>query len=162
MSAPDDIKFYFFHHHHYLDIPPDEDRFTSTMVDYPNSIYDPEKGHALYQRHLRTVRLADELGFDGIAINEHHNMVYSMTPTVSVMAGAIVNATQQREDPGRGRPHQPRVPEPGGRGVRDARRHVGRPHGVRLPARDRHGVLGQRRERSTRRRPVLGSGSRSR
>jgi alkanesulfonate monooxygenase SsuD/methylene tetrahydromethanopterin reductase-like flavin-dependent oxidoreductase (luciferase family) len=95
VSVPDDIKFYFFHHHHYSDIPPDEDRFTSTMVDYPNSIYDPERGHALYQRHLRIVRLAEELGFDGIAINEHHNMVYSMTPTVSVMAGAIVNATSR-------------------------------------------------------------------
>lgn len=95
MSALGDITFYFFHHHHYLEIPPDEDRYASTMVDYPNAIYDPETGHALYQRHLRTVRLADELGFDGIAINEHHNMAYSMTPTVSVMAGAIVNATKQ-------------------------------------------------------------------
>ena len=33
------------------------------------------------------MRLAEELGFDGICINEHHNTVYSMTPTVSVMAG---------------------------------------------------------------------------
>ena len=37
------------------------------------------------------------------------------------------------------------VPEPRGRGVRDARRDVRRAHGVRLPARHRHGVLGQRR-----------------
>ena len=95
MSAPEDIKFYFFHHHHYSEIPPDEDKYESTMVDYPNALYDPVKGHELYKRHLRTVVLADELGFDGIAINEHHNMVYSMTPTVSVMAGAIVNATKQ-------------------------------------------------------------------
>ena len=95
MSAPEDIKFYFFHHHHYSEIPPDEDKYESTMVDYPNALYDPVKGHELYKRHLRTVCLADDLGFDGIAINEHHNMVYSMTPTVSVMAGAIVNATKQ-------------------------------------------------------------------
>jgi alkanesulfonate monooxygenase SsuD/methylene tetrahydromethanopterin reductase-like flavin-dependent oxidoreductase (luciferase family) len=94
VSVLDDIKFYFFHHHHYIDFPPDEERYTSTMVDYPNSLYDPEKGHELYRRHLRTVRLADQLGFDGITINEHHNMVYSMTPTVSVMAGAIVTATE--------------------------------------------------------------------
>ena len=92
MSAPEDIKFYFFHHHHYSEIPPDEDKYESTMVDYPNALYDPVKGHELYKRHLRTVTLADDLGFDGIAINEHHNMPYSMTPTVSVMAGAIVNA----------------------------------------------------------------------
>jgi alkanesulfonate monooxygenase SsuD/methylene tetrahydromethanopterin reductase-like flavin-dependent oxidoreductase (luciferase family) len=90
-----DIKFYFFHHHHYIDIPPDEDRYDSTMVSYSNSHFDPVKGHALYQRHLRQMRLADQLGFDGVAINEHHSMVYSMTPAVSVMAGAIVTATSR-------------------------------------------------------------------
>jgi alkanesulfonate monooxygenase SsuD/methylene tetrahydromethanopterin reductase-like flavin-dependent oxidoreductase (luciferase family) len=95
VSVLDDIKLYLFHHHHYLDIPEDEDRYVSTMVDYPNALYDAEKGHALYRRHLRTLRLADDLGFDGIAINEHHNMVYSMTPTVSVMAGALVAATSR-------------------------------------------------------------------
>jgi alkanesulfonate monooxygenase SsuD/methylene tetrahydromethanopterin reductase-like flavin-dependent oxidoreductase (luciferase family) len=95
VSVLDGIKFYFFHHHHYIDIPPDEDRYASTMVEYSNSHFDPLKGHELYKRHMRTVRLADELGFDGIAINEHHSMVYSMTPTVSVMAGAIVTATKR-------------------------------------------------------------------
>jgi alkanesulfonate monooxygenase SsuD/methylene tetrahydromethanopterin reductase-like flavin-dependent oxidoreductase (luciferase family) len=93
VSVIDDTKFYFFHHHHYIDIPPDEDQIRSTMVDYPNSRFDPVKGHALYQRHLRYMRLVDELGFDGITINEHHSMVYSMTPTTSVMAAAIATAT---------------------------------------------------------------------
>ena len=50
MSAPEDIKFYFFHHHHYSEIPPDEDKYESTMVDYPNALYDPVKGHELYKR----------------------------------------------------------------------------------------------------------------
>jgi alkanesulfonate monooxygenase SsuD/methylene tetrahydromethanopterin reductase-like flavin-dependent oxidoreductase (luciferase family) len=89
----DDIKLYFFHSHHYIDIPADHKRYRSTMVDYPNSLFDADKGHALYERHLRTVRLAEQVGFDGIAVNEHHNMVFSMTPTVSLMGAAIATAT---------------------------------------------------------------------
>jgi alkanesulfonate monooxygenase SsuD/methylene tetrahydromethanopterin reductase-like flavin-dependent oxidoreductase (luciferase family) len=82
----DDIKLYFFHHHHYIDIPPDADRYRATVVDYPNSLYDPRKGYELYERHLRSVTRAAELGFDGIALNEHHSMAYSMSPTVGLMA----------------------------------------------------------------------------
>jgi alkanesulfonate monooxygenase SsuD/methylene tetrahydromethanopterin reductase-like flavin-dependent oxidoreductase (luciferase family) len=93
LSVLDDIKFYFFHHHHYIDIPPNEAEYSATWVVPPNRLFDPEKGHELYKRHLRHVRLAEELGFDGICINEHHNTVYSMTPAVSVMAAAIATAT---------------------------------------------------------------------
>ena len=42
------------------------------MIDYPNALYDEVRGHELYDRHLRTLIRADQLGFDGIAINEHH------------------------------------------------------------------------------------------
>lgn len=93
MSVVDDIKLYFFHHNHYLDVPADEERYKATWVDYPNSVYDPEKGHAFYERHLRTMQLAERLGFDGITINEHHNTTYSMTPTVSLMGAALAATT---------------------------------------------------------------------
>ena len=93
MSAVDDIKLYFFHHHHYIDIPPDESNYPATWVVPPGHLFDPVKGHALYQRHLRYMRLAEELDFDGICINEHHNTVYSMTPAVSLMGAAVVTAT---------------------------------------------------------------------
>jgi len=39
------------------------------------------------------IRLAEELCFDGVAINEHHNTQFSMTPSVSVMAAAVVMVT---------------------------------------------------------------------
>ena len=93
MSVLDQIKFYFFHHHHYIDVPPDEASYPATWVVPPSRLFDPEKGHALYQRHLRYMRLADDLGFDGICINEHHNTLYSMTPAVSLMGAAIATHT---------------------------------------------------------------------
>src|SRR5262245_30081538 len=78
VSAVDDIKLYFFHHHHYIPIPEDHERFATAMVDYPNTQYDPEVGHELYKRHFRSIMRAAQLGFDGICLNEHHSMAYSM------------------------------------------------------------------------------------
>ncbi|HZR92946.1 MAG TPA: LLM class flavin-dependent oxidoreductase [Gaiellaceae bacterium] len=94
MSVLDQVKFYFFHHHHYAAVPADEASYPATWVVPPGHLFDPVKGHALYQRHMRSMRLADELPFDGICINEHHNTVYSMTPAVSLMAAAIATATK--------------------------------------------------------------------
>lgn len=94
MSVLDQIKFYFFHHHHYIDVPEDDSQYEATWVVPPGHLFDPEKGHRLYQRHMRQMRLADELGFDGICINEHHNTVYSMTPTTSLMGAAIAQQTR--------------------------------------------------------------------
>jgi alkanesulfonate monooxygenase SsuD/methylene tetrahydromethanopterin reductase-like flavin-dependent oxidoreductase (luciferase family) len=96
VSVLDDIKFYFFHHHHYRDIPKNRDPYNATWVIPPaGELFDAEKGHEDYRHHLRMVKLADELGFDGICINEHHNTVYSMTPATSLMGAAIVTATSR-------------------------------------------------------------------
>jgi alkanesulfonate monooxygenase SsuD/methylene tetrahydromethanopterin reductase-like flavin-dependent oxidoreductase (luciferase family) len=91
----DDIAFYFFHNCGYGEIPADADRYRATWVDYPNSVFDAEAGYRLYQHHLRLMRLAEQLGFDGVAVNEHHNTQFSMTPAVSVMAGAIAAQTER-------------------------------------------------------------------
>ncbi len=94
MTAVDDIKLYFFHHHHYIPIPEDHERFRTSMVDYPNTQYDPQVGHELYERHLRSMTRAAQLGFDGLSINEHHSMAYSMSPTVGLLAARYVTATE--------------------------------------------------------------------
>jgi alkanesulfonate monooxygenase SsuD/methylene tetrahydromethanopterin reductase-like flavin-dependent oxidoreductase (luciferase family) len=95
VSVLDDIKFYFFHHHHYNEIPSDQENYKAAWVTPPGRLFDAEKAHALYERHLRLMRLAEELDFDGICINEHHNTVYSMTPAVSLMGAAIATATSR-------------------------------------------------------------------
>jgi alkanesulfonate monooxygenase SsuD/methylene tetrahydromethanopterin reductase-like flavin-dependent oxidoreductase (luciferase family) len=95
METVDDIAFYFFHNCAYSEIPPDSDEYYATWVDYPNSRFDPELGRRLYQHHLRLFRLAEELGFDGVSLNEHHNTQFSMTPAVSVLAGAVAALTER-------------------------------------------------------------------
>jgi alkanesulfonate monooxygenase SsuD/methylene tetrahydromethanopterin reductase-like flavin-dependent oxidoreductase (luciferase family) len=91
----DDIQFYLFNHHHYIDIPPDHERYESTVVDYPNSLFDPERGMRLYERYTRELVLAEQLGFDAIALNEHHSMPYSMMPAVGVRAGYVAAVTSR-------------------------------------------------------------------
>ncbi len=95
MSILETACFYYFHMHHYTGVPENPDDVVSTWVDYPNSLFDAQEGHVLYGHHLRMMRLAEELGFDGLALNEHHNTMYSMTPAVSVMAGAVVASTSR-------------------------------------------------------------------
>jgi alkanesulfonate monooxygenase SsuD/methylene tetrahydromethanopterin reductase-like flavin-dependent oxidoreductase (luciferase family) len=92
----DDIQFYFFHHHHYAQVPSENGRFKTTWVVPPaGELFDRDKAVDLYRHHLRMVKLAEDLGFDGICINEHHNTVYSMTPAVSVMGAAVATVTNR-------------------------------------------------------------------
>jgi alkanesulfonate monooxygenase SsuD/methylene tetrahydromethanopterin reductase-like flavin-dependent oxidoreductase (luciferase family) len=94
-SVFDDIQFYLFNHHHYVDIPADANSYESVWVDLPNALFDPERGHELYQRFARELRLAEQLGFDAIAFNEHHNTHYSLTPSASVRAAYMAAQTER-------------------------------------------------------------------
>jgi hypothetical protein len=90
-----DIQFYVIHQHHYADIPEDQAAFASSWVDYPNSRFDPVRGHELYKRHDRELALIDELGFDAIAVNEHHNTPFSMQPSPSLRAAHVIARTER-------------------------------------------------------------------
>jgi alkanesulfonate monooxygenase SsuD/methylene tetrahydromethanopterin reductase-like flavin-dependent oxidoreductase (luciferase family) len=94
-SVFDDIQFYLFNHHHYIDVPENADDYDSVWVDLPNALFDPERGHELYQRFARELRLGEALGFDAIALNEHHNTHYSLMPATSVRAAYMVAQTER-------------------------------------------------------------------
>jgi len=65
----------------------------SAWLTLPNDYYDPVEGHALYNRYLDELVLADELGFDGVCVNEHHSTAYGMMPAPNVLAGALARQT---------------------------------------------------------------------
>src|SRR5258708_5129030 len=52
---------------------PDDFRQThrSVWVDIPSTLYDPVKGHEVYNTYLDHLEYAEEMGFDGIGVNEH-------------------------------------------------------------------------------------------
>jgi alkanesulfonate monooxygenase SsuD/methylene tetrahydromethanopterin reductase-like flavin-dependent oxidoreductase (luciferase family) len=84
------MKFFLFHLMPYADIDPDFDqKYSAAWIVLPNSYYDPKKGAKLYGRYLDELAYADELGFDGVCVNEHHQTAYGMMPAPSVLAGAL-------------------------------------------------------------------------
>ena len=84
------MKFYFFHLMPYQDIDPGFlETNKSSWINLPNTYYDPKKGAKLYHRYLDEMELADELGFDGVCVNEHHQTAYGMMPSPNVLAGAL-------------------------------------------------------------------------
>src|SRR6266478_7866091 len=95
MRWQDDLQFYSMHFMPYVHLPPDQEKYDSLWVDYSNKHYDPEKGHELYQRYFREMVMADELGYDGLVVNEHHNTEYSMMPVCTAAAAALIPMTKR-------------------------------------------------------------------
>jgi alkanesulfonate monooxygenase SsuD/methylene tetrahydromethanopterin reductase-like flavin-dependent oxidoreductase (luciferase family) len=90
----DDLQFYCMHFMPYTHLPPDHERYESLWVDFPNKFYDPKKGHDLYNRYIGELVLADQLGYDGLVVNEHHSTAYSMMPACSLIAAALIPQTK--------------------------------------------------------------------
>jgi alkanesulfonate monooxygenase SsuD/methylene tetrahydromethanopterin reductase-like flavin-dependent oxidoreductase (luciferase family) len=88
------MQFYFFHLMPYPYMPEDYlDRYGTSWATIPNSLYDPEVGHKLYNDYLDVFELADRLGYDGICVNEHHQTCYGLMPSPNLMAAALARRT---------------------------------------------------------------------
>ena len=90
------MQFYFFHLMPYPHLPPDYmETEPSAWVTLSNSHYDPQVGHQLYNRYLDELEYAEELGFDGICVNEHHQNAYGTMPSPNVVAGLLARRTSR-------------------------------------------------------------------
>ena len=92
-------------------------------VTVPNSLYDPVVGSQLYNRYLDELISAEELGFDGVCVNEHHQNAYGNMPSPNLIASILARQTSKVKIAvvGNALPAL-RPPDPGGRGVRHDRR----------------------------------------
>lgn len=63
-------------------------------MPFPARAWDPEVGLEQYRDHLRYLQRADELGYDGICITEHHYAPYGL-PSPNVMSGALAATTER-------------------------------------------------------------------
>src|SRR6185437_16934460 len=70
-------------------------RHGSAWVTLPNSHYDPDKGAELYHDYLDQMEFADQLGFDGVCLNEHHQTAYGLMPIPGVIAGALSRSVKR-------------------------------------------------------------------
>ena len=84
-----------FHLMPYPYLPEDFDERESAWVTLPNTTYDPTVGTGLYNRYLDELEYAEQLGFDGICVNEHHQNAYGTMPSPNLMAAALVRRTER-------------------------------------------------------------------
>ena len=88
------MKFTWFHLMPYRWLPADfRERYHGVWVDVPNHLYDPERGHELYNEYLDMLEYADQCGFDAVGVNEHHQNAYGMMPSPNIMAAALARRT---------------------------------------------------------------------
>ena len=67
----------------------------STDLGISNALYDPEIGARLYDRYLDEKMYADELGFDGLMLNEHHSTPFCMQGVTNVEAAILARQTKK-------------------------------------------------------------------
>ena len=70
-------------------------KYESAWTWLPNSIYEPRHGNELYNRYLDELCLADELGFDGVCVNEHHQNAYGTMPSPNLMGAILARQTKR-------------------------------------------------------------------
>ncbi|HXG53625.1 MAG TPA: LLM class flavin-dependent oxidoreductase [candidate division Zixibacteria bacterium] len=70
-------------------------RHESGWVTVPNSLWDNEKTRGLYQEYIDQLAYADELGFDGVVLNEHHQNIYGLMPSPNLVAAALSQRTSR-------------------------------------------------------------------
>ena len=73
----------------------DLEQYDSGRLGFPNTFFDPEKAHELYNQYHEQYALADEVGFDGIMSNEHHASYWCMKPAVNLDAAVISKITKK-------------------------------------------------------------------
>jgi len=71
------------------------EKYPSAWTSLPNSYYDPKKGHEYYNRYLDELEYGEELGFDALCVNEHHQTAYGLMAMPGVIAGALARRTSK-------------------------------------------------------------------
>lgn len=90
------MKFHWFHLMPWPHLPDDfQQKHRSVWVDPDYGLYDPERGNAVYNEYLDELEFAEEMGFDGLGVNEHHSNAYGMMPSPNIMAAALARRTKR-------------------------------------------------------------------
>ncbi len=67
----------------------------SGVMEVSNSEYDPFRASGLYNRYLDEKVYAEEMGFDGIMVNEHHSAPFCMNSVANVTSSILARITNK-------------------------------------------------------------------
>ena len=92
----DHVEVFFHSQQPYVHVKEEDlEKYDSGRLSFPNTFFDPEKAHALYNQYHEQYILADESGLDGIMTNEHHASYWNMKPSANIDAAVISRLTKK-------------------------------------------------------------------
>ena len=69
--------------------------FGATALMLSNKHFDPVAGSRLYNEYIEQYMLAEEVGVDGIMLNEHHNAPFCMQAKANIFAAILAGMTKK-------------------------------------------------------------------
>jgi alkanesulfonate monooxygenase SsuD/methylene tetrahydromethanopterin reductase-like flavin-dependent oxidoreductase (luciferase family) len=69
--------------------------FGATALLFSNKHFDPVAGSRLYNEYIEQYMLAEEVGIDGIMLNEHHNAPFCMQAKANIFAAILAGMTKK-------------------------------------------------------------------
>ena len=69
--------------------------FGATALMFSNKHFDPVAGSRLYNDYIEQYMLAEEVGIDGIMLNEHHNAPFCMQAKANIFAAILAGMTKK-------------------------------------------------------------------
>ncbi len=91
----DHVEVFFHTQQPYTYITEDELAKYDARINVPNTYFDPQKAHTLYNQYHEQYAWADEVGIDGILTNEHHSAYWNMKPSANLDAAVISKITSR-------------------------------------------------------------------
>jgi alkanesulfonate monooxygenase SsuD/methylene tetrahydromethanopterin reductase-like flavin-dependent oxidoreductase (luciferase family) len=90
------VQLFCWHFMAYPYLPDDfDEKYDTGWVTVPNSLWDREKTDGLYQEYIDQLAYGEELGFDGLVLNEHHQNIYGLMPSPNIIAAALTQRTSR-------------------------------------------------------------------
>jgi alkanesulfonate monooxygenase SsuD/methylene tetrahydromethanopterin reductase-like flavin-dependent oxidoreductase (luciferase family) len=89
------VRFHWFAQQYYTQLPSDYgDTVRSSWVTAPVAAADPAQIGRDYGMYLRLMQGADQLGWDSLLLNEHHQSSLAMTPSPNLIAAILAHTTE--------------------------------------------------------------------
>ena len=89
------MKLMWFHLMPYTELPEDfQEKNSSVWIDIDPGLFDPARGHHMYNEFIDELEYAAEVGFDAVCVNEHHSNGYGLMPSPNLIAMALARSTR--------------------------------------------------------------------
>lgn len=90
------MKFHWFNLMPWPYLPDDfTEKHRSVWVDVDSRLFDARKANRIYNDYLDLLELAEDVGYDGLGINEHHQNAYGLMPSPQLMAATLARRTHR-------------------------------------------------------------------